>query len=221
MKGINAGLVLAGGMGLRLPGHGRPKQFVEAGGKPLIMHCLQAFGQCPGIALVCVVAAEEWRHMLGDYIFAAPGKSRQHSIYNGLLALERRSPARVVIHDAARPLVTVEDIAGVIRASHGHDGATPALAVTDTMYRSIDGGTISEALSRDGLFAGQTPECYAFLKYLRIHKQASDEELSSARGSSELAVRHGLRIAICKGNPGNFKVTTAADLERFRGMVEI
>jgi 2-C-methyl-D-erythritol 4-phosphate cytidylyltransferase len=218
---MNAGLILAGGKGERLAGYDTPKQFIEVGGTALILYCLQAFEQCPDIALVCVVIDEDRRGVLsGDYVCAAPGKSRQHSSYSGLLALKRYNPARVVIHDAARPLVTASDITDLIMAADIFDGATPVLAVTDTIYRSVDGKTIGETPDRDGLFAGQTPECYDFKKYLAAHEKLTDDELSKIRGSSELAARFGMKIALAKGNPDNFKVTTKADLERFRAMVE-
>jgi 2-C-methyl-D-erythritol 4-phosphate cytidylyltransferase len=218
---MNAGLILAGGKGERLAGHDKPKQFVEVGGKALILYCLQAFEQCPDISLICVVIAEDRRGVLGgDYVCAEPGKSRQHSSYSGLLALKRYNPARVVIHDAARPLVTARDITALIRAADNFDGATPVLPVTDTIYTSADGKTIDKTLNRDGLFAGQTPECYDFEKYLAAHEKLTDDELSGIRGSSELAARLGMRIALTKGNQGNFKVTTNADLERFRMIVE-
>jgi 2-C-methyl-D-erythritol 4-phosphate cytidylyltransferase len=168
------------------------------------------------------VIAEDRRDILGDggYIYAKPGISRQHSIHSGLLALKRYGPARVVIHDAARPLVTARDITASVRAAAGFDGATPVLPVTDTIYGSADGKTIDKTLCRDGLFAGQTPECYDFEKYLAAHEKLTDDEMSRIRGSSELAARFGMRIALAKGNPDNFKVTTNADLERFRTAAE-
>lgn len=218
---MNAGLILAGGSGERLIGYDEPKQFIEIGGKPLILYCLKTFEQCSDIALICVAVAEEWRGILGDgYLYAEPGKSRQHSIYNGLLTLKQYNPTRVIIHDAARPLVMVNDITALIQAANRCDGATPALPVSDTIYQSTDGKTISKTLNRDELCAGQTPECYNFKKYLAIHENLTDDELSGIRGSSEIAVNGGMQIAICKGNLYNFKVTENADLERFRTIVE-
>ena len=217
---MNAGLILAGGTAERLKGYDKPKQFIEVGGKLLISYCLEVFKNSPDIDLICVVVADEWRVILGDYIYAKPGKSRQHSIYSGLIELEQHKPDKVVIHDAARPRVTEGDIKGVIEASIGHDGATPVLPVSDTMYDSIDGRTISRTLDREGIFAGQTPECYDFLKYLEIHKNTSDDGLSKVKGSSEIAVSNNLKIAICKGSPENLKVTTKTDLEFFVAHIE-
>jgi len=217
---MNIGLILAGGTGERIKDYDKPKQFVEVEGKLLISYCLQAFEECPDIDHICIVAPMEWQNQLGDYIYAAPGKSRQHSIYNGLLAIRKYKPTNVIIHDAARPLVATGDISLVIKASRGYDGATPALNITDTTYRSIDGKVIIEALNRDELFAGQTPECYDYSKYLALHGNMSDDDLANVRGSSEIAVRNKLKIALCEGNPGNFKITTNAELEFFINIVK-
>jgi 2-C-methyl-D-erythritol 4-phosphate cytidylyltransferase len=198
-----------------------PKQFINVGGKPLISYCLDIFARCACVDIVAVVIAEEWRGILPPgCVCADPGKSRQHSVLSGLLALRGHGPDRVIIHDAVRPAVTAGDIENLIGAAEGRDGATPVLAVTDTTYLSTDGETITATLNRDTLFAGQTPECYDFGKYLAAHENLSDAELSAIRGSSEIAVRHGMGIALAAGRPENFKITTGADLARFRAMVE-
>ena len=216
---MNAGLILAGGTGERLTGFSKPKQFINICRKPLASYCLQVFEDSADIGMICVVAATEWRSMLGKYVYAAPGRSRQHSIYNGLLALEKYAPERVVIHDAVRPFVTCADISGVIASSIDCDGAMPVLPVTDTVYQSTDGKTITASLNRDILVAGQTPECYSFNKYLAIHEALSDKQLSDIRGSSELAVYGNMRIALSKGSYNNFKITTNADFERFCSII--
>jgi 2-C-methyl-D-erythritol 4-phosphate cytidylyltransferase len=217
---MNAGLILAGGVGARLTS-GIPKQFIEVGGKPLINYTLRVFGNCAGIAMICVVIAKKYENLLnGDYLCAAPGKSRQHSIYNGLSALRKYSPKYIIIHDAVRPLVTESDIMGCIGAARDYDGATPVLPMSDTIYSSADGKTITSLLNRDELFAGQTPECYDFEKYFSAHKNLTDEELGNIRGSSELAVKSGMGIALCNGRPDNFKITANADLERFKSIIE-
>lgn len=212
---MNAGLILAGGKSERLTGYDIPKQFIEVGGKPIISYCLETFKKCQDIDVICVVADEKWHSQIGDYIFAESGISRQHSIFNGLLALKPYSPKNVIIHDSARPCVTVEDIMECITASHDYDGATPSLPVTETVYRSFNGKSIASTLNRDELFVGQTPECYDFEQYLEMHEKNSDM-LASFRGSSEIAVNAGMKIAIARGNPENIKITSNTDLEYFR-----
>lgn len=216
---MNAGLILAGGSGKRLVGCSLPKQFIEIGGKLVISYSLQVFENCRDIDLICVVADDKWRPQIGDYLFAEPGISRQHSIYNGLRALKPHAPQCVVIHDAARPLVTDKDISQCIQAAAGYDGATPALPVNETIYRSFNGITIASTLNRDELFIGQTPECYDYNKYLSAHEQYADM-LDIFHGSSEIAVNAGMKIGFARGNTDNFKITSNADLERFQARVE-
>jgi len=215
---MNAGLILAGGKGERLTGYSTPKQFLEVGGRPVISYCLQTFQSCSDIDIICVVADEKWHTQIGNFLFAEPGISRQHSIYNGLKALQSFTPQYVVIHDAARPCVLTSTISECIAASRPYDGATPVLPVTETIYRSACGQVIAAALKRDELFVGQTPECYDFSLYLAAHERFASK-LSDFRGSSEIAVNADMRIALAKGDPGNFKITTNTDLERFKSII--
>jgi 2-C-methyl-D-erythritol 4-phosphate cytidylyltransferase len=215
---MNAGVVLAGGKSERLAEFGIPKQFLDVGGVTVVAYALNALERCADIDKIVVVASEIWRCKIPVtaklYAFTEPGETRQHSIYNGLLALRDTlgDDDFVVIHDAARPFATARDVGACIRAACGYDGATPALPLNDTVYKSSDGSTITALLKRDELFAGQTPECYAFGKYLAAHEGA---DLSGIRGSSELAFNAGMKIRLFGGNPRNIKITTSEDLEYF------
>jgi len=208
---MNAAIILAGGRSERLSG-GAPKQFRSVCGKPLVAYSLEAFDVCNGIGAIVVVSPEKWREIIPAVdthcIFAAPGETRQHSIYNALAKLEGFNCDLAVIHDAARPLVTPEDVNACLQAAEGYDGATPALEMTDTVYRSMDGSEISGLINRDELFAGQTPEVYNYRKYFLAHEGA---DLSRIRGSSELAVAADMRIRLYPGRRENIKITTESD----------
>jgi len=220
---MKVGIILAGGSSERLNELGVPKQFAEVSGVPLIMYSLRMFERCASIDAIAVVAPEQWQEQIRKWLekngihkfkmFALPGKTRQHSIYNGLLAVQSLQPEYVIIHDAARPLVTEQDICNCIDESKGYDGATPTVPLTETVYKSEDGMTITALLNRDELLAGQTPECYNYAKYLKAHKATNDTELADIRGSSQMAAKAGMKIHLYKGNPKNFKVTTIVDFE--------
>jgi 2-C-methyl-D-erythritol 4-phosphate cytidylyltransferase len=220
---MKVGIILAGGSSGRLSELKVPKQFVEVGGVPLIMYCLQMFERCANIDALAIVAMEPWQEQIRKWLekygigkfkmFVLPGRTRQHSIYNGMLAVQSLQPEHVIIHDAARPLVTELDIRSCINESEGYDGATPAIPLTETIYQSEDGATITDLLNRDKLLAGQTPECYDYAKYLKAHKTLCNTELVNIRGSSEVAAKAGMKIHLYKGNPQNFKVTTIVDFE--------
>jgi len=220
---MNTGIILAGGSSGRLNELGTPKQFAEIGGIPLIVYSLRMFERCTSIDAIAIAAPEQWQEQIRKWLekygigkfkmFAQSGRTRQHSIRNGLLAVQPLQPDSVIIHDAARPLVTEQDIRNCIDETEGYDGATPAVPLTETVYKSEDGATITALLNRDELLAGQTPECYCYTKYLKAHETISDTELAGIRGSSQIAAKAGMKIHIYKGNPQNLKVTNIADFE--------
>lgn len=226
------GIILAGGRSERLDSFGVPKQFAEIGGVPLIMCCLESFEKCNDIDGYVIVAEKSWRGKLRKWLddfgavkfrkFALPGDTRQHSVYNGLLAVQPFSPDRVVVHDAARPLITDAFISECIAQSKadGFDGATPALPMSDTVYRSTNGQSITHLLNRDEILAGQTPECYDFSKYLKAHEALSDEEIGAIRGSSEIAFKAGMNIKLFEGERINIKITTIEDVRDFIHIVD-
>jgi 2-C-methyl-D-erythritol 4-phosphate cytidylyltransferase len=227
---LNAALILAGGKSERLTESAIQKQFIEIAGKPLMMYSVIAFQNYVNNKNIIIVAPREWHERIEEWIgfyeinkflmFAEPGRSRQHSILSGLNGLRKSAPKRVIVHDAARPNVSIEDIEKCMYDESKYDGATPALSVNDTIYQSIDGVIISSTLNRDTLFAGQTPECYDYEKYLAAHEMFPNE-LDDFRGSSEIAVKAGMTILLTEGNIGNHKITTKSDLEQFKAALKV
>ncbi len=178
--------------------------------------------------------------------FAQPGSNRQASVINGLREILLRTVRgvdkpehsdvapdggerldlswlseddTVLIHDAARPLLSARQIADCFGALAGHDGVMPVLPMKDTVYLSRDGETVSELLDRKRLFAGQAPELFRFKRYYQANMALAPERLAVINGSTEPAVLAGLDIAMIPGDENNFKVTTPQDLERFRSAV--
>jgi 2-C-methyl-D-erythritol 4-phosphate cytidylyltransferase len=225
-------IILAGGTGTRLGGD-VPKQYLLVRDRPVIAYCLQAFQSAQEVDSILIVAALEWQTRIFQWVreeridkfigFATAGKSRQHSILSGLRAakeLGAQDTDGVIIHDAARPKVTTELISACVRGLEGTDGVMPVLPVKDTVYLSRTGERIDALLDRDALFAGQAPECFRFGRYYAIHQDMTDEELCAVRGSSEIAYRHNMNIRLIPGDEGNYKITTPADLEKFRLEIE-
>lgn len=224
---MNIAIILAGGVGSRMKTIDRPKQYIEVKGRPIINYCLRTFEHHKEIDEIYIVADENWQDYITEWIkkdgitkfsgFAPAGKSRQHSIYNGLIACEdiAREDSIVIIHDAARPFVTEEIISECITGARELDGAMPVITVKDTVYRSRDGKSITSLLERSELFAGQAPESFRYGKYRSIHDLATDEELMNTRGSSEIAYKNGMEIRLFSGEEKNFKITTMEDLTNF------
>ncbi|MCL2832364.1 MAG: 2-C-methyl-D-erythritol 4-phosphate cytidylyltransferase [Treponema sp.] len=223
---MNGVIILAGGISERLSEIGIPKQYYPVE-KPIILYSLLCFQKSNEISKIIIVADSKWQPKLTELIyknniskfikFASPGRTRQLSIYNGLKGYKNllSYDDYIIIHDGVRPFVTESDIENVIISSNGFDGSTPVISLTDTVYQSADGILINKLLKRNELYAGQTPECYIFGKYLFIHESLTDDLICNYNGSSEIAFNNQMKIKLCKGNINNIKITTMSDLEYF------
>lgn len=150
--------------------------------------------------------------------FSAPGLNRQLSIYNALEdCLNYALPTDyVLIHDAARPLVSGACISACFEAVKTHDGVLPVLPMKDTVYFSEDKKRVSSLLKRESIFAGQAPEAFRLGKYYEANRALLPDRIRMVNGSTEPAILAGLDVLMIDGDEDNFKITTAQDLERFR-----
>lgn len=217
-------IILSGGTGTRMKMGGVPKQYLCCHGRPIIDYSLQTVNDHPGIDRFVVVADREWRPSIDVWMkegefqkffaYADPGENRQLSIKNGLIALERIAEPDdvVIIHDAARPLVTSELITSLLVALPGHDGVMPFLPAKDTFYMLDDNAMVAKELPRERLAAGQAPEAFIFGKYIKINKEIPAQEIMRIKGSTEIALKYDLKIAAVPGEERNFKITTQDDL---------
>lgn len=226
---MNTAVILAGGTGTRLGGN-LPKQYIEVNDKPIIKYCLDVFVSHEMIDAVQIVADEVWheyvlRHISSDKFkgFSTPGKTRQLSIYNGLCDVKKYSSDDdcIVIHDAARPLVSEKMITDCLEQLKQHDGVLPVLPMKDTVYLSEDGKCISQLVDRSKIYAGQAPEAFVFGKYFNANKALLPEEIFKINGSTEPAIMAGMDISMIDGDENNFKITTKADLEKFKEIMKI
>ncbi len=126
----------------------------------------------------------------------------------------------IIIHDAARPFVTVADIDSCLSALEEHDGAMPVLPMKDTVYFSRSGQKVDELLNRNCIYAGQAPEAFRFNEYFRANQDLLPDKILLIKGSTEPAIMGGLDVAMIPGNQLNFKVTTNEDLERAKEIFE-
>lgn len=230
---MNIALILSGGTGSRLGGD-IPKQYIQVGGRPVISYCIETLSRHPLIHGLQIVADPSWQEMIEGCLktagcqekfrgFSAPGENRQLSILHGLEDVRRYADDEgyVLIHDAARPLLTSEQIGDCLAGAAGHDGLMPVLPMKDTVYSSLDGGrTVAALLDRSRIFAGQAPEVFRLGRYLEANRKLLPDKIRQINGSTEPAVMDGMDIAMIFGDEGNFKITTKADLERFERICE-
>ena len=225
-------LILSGGKGIRL-GNDRPKQYIEVGNKPIIGYSLDTIQSVNTVDGIVIVADEGWQDYINEYLtensiskflkYAPAGKSRTHSILNGMLELEKAgadSNSIVIVHDAARPNITNGLINNCITELEHSDCAIPVLPVKDTIYMSADRKSISSLLNRNHLWAGQAPESARLGKYLSLIRDLSDDELSAISGTSAIVFEKGFKVSLFSGDEHNYKITTLADLEKFRREIE-
>ena len=228
---MNIAIILSGGVGHRM-GTEVPKQYIVVDNQPVVSYCLNTFTSHHNIDMVGVVVAEEWEDFIREQVeglnndktvfFARPGETRQFSIFNGLKAARQQGAKDsdvVIIHDAARPLVSHQLIDRCIEGCKHAEGVMPAIPVKDTTYFSKDGKHIHSLLERSCLWAGQAPEAFRFGKYLEAHEKMSTEELMKIVGSTELAFKAGLDCVMTEGDPMNFKITTPDDLLNFQQII--
>lgn len=231
-------LILSGGTGRRM-GTDIPKQYIKVKGRPIISWCMECLAAHPKIDAIQIVAEEMWRDTISECMahiddrrdqmkftdkfrgFSAPGENRQLSILHGLEDIREYAADSdyVLIHDAARPMLSARQITDCLEAVIGNDGVIPVLPMKDTVYSSVDGRTITSLLSRSQIYAGQAPELFALGKYYAANKGMTLDNIMRINGSTEPAVMAGMDIAMIPGDEGNFKITTRADLERFREIV--
>ena len=229
-KKMNHVIIVAGGIGSRMNSE-IPKQYLLVKGVPVFMYSVCKFIKREDICSIVLVIADKWKPFVEEHIhnvekkqeiiFASAGQSRQHSVLNGLHALEGVAADEdlVFVHDSVRPLFPLSNIDDGIEGCRDFDATLPVITVKDATYQSQNGRTLSSILPRNELFSGQSPECFRFRKYLDAHRLFTEEQISSIRGSAELAYRAGLQVKLISGTEANFKITTTEDLRAFELLI--
>ena len=232
MRDFTVAVVLpAAGSGSRL-GADRPKAFVELCGVPLWRRSLDVFLAIPCVRQVLIPigsdgpfgamreslrSTPETAGLLGERVFFEHGgATRALSVAGGIRSVKRCD--LIAVHDAARPLVSRNEVETVFAAAAEHGAAILASSVTGTIKRVRD-GLVAETVPRDDLWEAQTPQvaradlmrqAYApFIEALRDGR--GGDPIPSATDESSLLERIGVPVAVVKGSARNFKITTPAD----------
>jgi 2-C-methyl-D-erythritol 4-phosphate cytidylyltransferase/2-C-methyl-D-erythritol 2,4-cyclodiphosphate synthase len=201
-------LIVAAGKGER-SGRTDPKQFELLAGRPMLRRSVEAFAGWPVRVVIGAGQEQLYRAAMGPN---APlpiigGARRQDSVRLGLEELAKDAPDYVLIHDAARPLVSRTTIEAVIGAlEKGADGAVPMVPVADTLRRKEGNGWVT--VPREGLERAQTPQGFKFAAILKAHRDHAGAEATDDVAIAGLA---GLAVEAVKGEETNLKVTTEKD----------
>jgi 2-C-methyl-D-erythritol 4-phosphate cytidylyltransferase len=204
-------LIVAAGRGERL-GAARPKALVELAGAPLVQWSIAALREVDGIERI-VIALPAGTPAPAGVIAVDGGAVRSASVRRALAAAGPGDP--VLVHDAARPLVTAALAEAVIAALEAGGDAHAAIAATpvkDTVKRVEESGAVSETLDRSSLWAVQTPQVFRRAA-LEQALDVSEEVLAEATDDAWLIERAGGKVLVVEASDENLKITTWLDLE--------
>jgi 2-C-methyl-D-erythritol 4-phosphate cytidylyltransferase len=220
-------VVLGGGTGTRFGGD-LPKQLLVLGGKTLVEHCVAAFAGvpridgAPGIDEILLVMPpayhDEAKRLVGAQVGAiiAGGATRSDSVRNALAHIGARygqAETGVLIHDAARPLVTRQIIAACLAALKEHDAIGTAVPTSDTIL-TVENNAIAHIPPRETLYRAQTPQCFRLETIAKAHALAAADPAFQPTDDCGVVLRYlpDVPVHIVPGSETNLKVTYPTDL---------
>jgi 2-C-methyl-D-erythritol 4-phosphate cytidylyltransferase len=215
-------VIVAGGSGSRVGG-GELKQLRWIAGKPMLLHSLQAFQQIIEVGMVVCVLPKQYAGDPPPWLFqcdtdrmliSVGGRTRAESVANGLEDLPAECTT-VLVHDAARPLVSEAMIRRVIATAKQGQAVIAALPVVDTLKRVNADGCIDETVSRDNLWRAQTPQGFPRTLIERAHREAKAGGWhGEATDDAALCERLGVPVRVVRGSEAAIKVTEEGDFAR-------
>ena len=211
-----AAIIVAAGRGTRAGGD-LPKQWQDLRGQPVLVHTIAALR--PHVDQIAVVLHADdmalWQslNITVDHVVTGAA-TRDGSVRAGLDAFNQDPPDYVLIHDAARPLVSATVITDVVAALQTHKGAAPALPITDAIWTGND-GLVTGTKDRDGLYRAQTPQGFHYETIVAAHHALT----GSAADDVAVARAFGVDVAIVAGDEQNLKITGPDDFSRAANML--
>lgn len=228
---MNIAIILSGGSGSRMQST-IPKQYIEIKGEPLFINVTRTLERHGDIDSIVIVAHHDWHPFIENWLrkagirkfagFAEAGESRQHSVLNGLRRAAELGASEkdlACIFEAARPFTSPAEISAAVNELRDNpevEASVPVVAVKDTTYISNDGISIDSLPERKTLWNALIPECAVFGKLFSLLSGLDDASLASATSTVVIAFKAGMNVHLVKGDDHNYKVTTTADLQRYK-----
>lgn len=222
---MNYAVVLAGGKGHRFGSGKVLKQFAQLTGVPMIIYSLRTAEKNMNIDEVCVVVAEQEEAKVKSWIekygitkvkyFARPGKERQQSVYNGLLAIPARARDTVMIMTSVCPFVSQKTMDKHYEIINKYDASITVVKATDAITFSNDGKRVNRTLQKKKIYIQQGPQVFRYGTLILGHKMyMEDEEYSKTdvTEDSELVLNIGVECYMVMGDRFCIKVTYPEDL---------
>ena len=227
---MNIALIVAAGSGSRMASADQPKQFILVKDKPLMIYSLEAFQNHEEIDAIFIVTSGPYINQVKDWCIQYQltkvraiipgGFTRQESVYNGLCKIKEYAKDFdndiVLIHDAARPLVSKQIISVNISKCKQYDATCTAVQVKDTIARSSNGQNVEEVVTREELYQCQTPQAFKLSLIIRAH----DYSQGNATDDAQLVLALHKDVYFVEGDPLNYKITTDTDLLMLKSLLK-
>ncbi len=229
---MNIAIITAGGKGTRM-GNKIPKQFIDVNGKPIIAYTIETFELHPHIDAIVLVCLKEWiehvrinlkRNYVNKVVrVVAGGDEGQQSIYNGLLAAQDYAREvgcdnpTVLVHDAVRPMVTLQLITDCINATATHGNAITVAMPTETFILEENGH--HRLLDRNRMHIVRAPQCFRLNDILRLHERAIADGKTKYRDCFSMLCDYGVSSHKVSGPTTNIKITFPSDIMLFRALL--
>lgn len=185
------GVILAGGQGTRMGNSDKPKQFLEVGGRPILIHTVEKFIVTPDFRQIIVLAPKQWlaytKDIIKKYIkhhekivVIEGGNTRNETIMNAIQYIENAGclteETIIVTHDSVRPFVTYRIIEENIRYAEECGACDTVIPASDTIVESRDGNFISNIPERKMMYQGQTPQSFKAKRLREIYESLTEKE---------------------------------------------
>ncbi|MCD7773158.1 MAG: 2-C-methyl-D-erythritol 4-phosphate cytidylyltransferase [Ruminococcus sp.] len=228
------GAMLAGGSGTRVKSSVIPKQFIEVGGVPIIIHTLKNMLKVTRFDRIYIAAREDYIEYLVQQVeknvdephkvrIIAGGKERMDSIHNVTAAIESENGITdddvIVIHDAVRPFVTEKILNDSIDAAAKYGACVCGLPCADTILHSKKGDVVDDIPPRSELYSGQAPDSFNLRRFIQMEDNLTEEQKEKITGTSQICTMNNQPIYIIEGDAINFKITTDSDLLMVRTLL--
>ena len=223
-------VILAGGTGSRLKS-AIPKQFIEINDCPIIVHTLNNFQNNPLIDNIVIVCLEEWidytKEIVDKYNISkvtsviAGGSTGHQSTRNGIYSLKdsHKEDDYVIIHDAARPIVSQGVINELIEIAREKGNACSAISCYETVLLTENRTSGKDQIDRNRIMRVQTPQCYQYGLLKELYEKADMDGRDDFVYANTLALNYGVEIFFSKGSNSNIKITTKEDIVLFKALL--
>ena len=221
------GVVLAGGIGSRMGNAEKPKQFLEIGSRPVIIHTLEKFVLHPGFDEVLVLSPKAWvsytRDIIRKYIPSASripvlegGVTRNETIMNAIRYIEEQGDLDedtiIVTHDSVRPFVTHRILEENILYARKYGACDTVIPASDTIVQALDNESISDIPDRKYMYQGQTPQSFHAKKLKETYESLTDQEKNILTDACKTMVLKGEHVHLVLGEVSNIKITYPYDI---------